>query len=95
MHTEHSVRYEIISGAKHRDVKREVFTEGWRILGTETVTLHWYEGSYSGWRWRQERTETTHFSTIAEATAWIDEMFLAWELAHVGKRAPASMIPSS
>jgi len=86
MFTEHSVTYEIPGGKQV--ITREVFTADGRYLGSEYTTEKVYRG-YDGWRETQSCTETREFHTKAEAQAWMDAMFIAWELAHVGKRVAA------
>lgn len=83
MYTEHSVTYGDPSG-QHDVVTREVFTaSAGRILGTEKVVRHWFEGEMRGWTWKHMSTVTKAFGHISEAQAWMDEMFREHEIATV------------
>lgn len=84
MLTEHSVTYGDPSGG-HTVITRVIFTEGSRILGTETTTEKWFEGKWSGWKFRKSDTDTRQFGHISEAQAWMDEMFRDWDLAQARK----------
>lgn len=82
MTSEHSVMYGD-PGGDHRIVTREVFEVPNRILGTETTEERWFEGQWSGWKWRKSVTETRHFHTRTEAGEWVDDMFRQHQLAGV------------
>jgi hypothetical protein len=70
--------YEVVygdPGGTHRIVERDVFqSSDGRILGSETTEHRWFEGEMRGWRWKKATTDTRHFLTWTEASAWIDDL---------------------
>lgn len=92
MTTSHTVTYVGIPGAKEREVTREVFTVGSRILGTETTEDRWFEGEMRGWRWVRKTTDTKHFGHANEATAWIDEMFREHDVYNVQRSGGTKLV---
>jgi hypothetical protein len=91
MLTEHSVTYGTPDGA-HTVITRVIFTEGSRILGSETTTEKWFEGEWAGWKFIESCTDTREFHRISEAQAWMDEMFRAWEVAQVKKSGGTKLV---
>jgi len=86
MFTEHSVTYEIPGGT--RVIRRELFTQDSRILGSEYTIEKVYGGSRDAvnpWKITESCTETCQFGHISEAQAWMDKMFSDWDVYHVQK----------
>lgn len=84
MFTEHSVTYEIPGGT--RVIRRELFTQDSRILGSEYTIEKVYGGcrdAVNPFKSTESCTETRSFGHISEAQAWMTEMFTAWEIYHV------------
>lgn len=71
-----------IPGSIGTKIRREVFTEGSRILGSEyTIESQWrgYDSSARGRPFVTEAcTGTHHFATKAEARAWLEDMPAVW-----------------
>jgi len=82
MFTEHSVTYEIQGGT--RVIRRELFTQDTRILGSEYTIERVYGGvrdAVNPWKVTESCTETRQFRHMLDAQAWMDEMFRAWDIA--------------
>lgn len=89
MLTEHSVTYEIPGGT--REITREVFDADRRILGTETTRERVWRG-WDGWKSTELVTSTQHFRTHDEASAWIDEMLCARDVASVAASGGTKLV---
>lgn len=78
----HEVTYGDPDG-QHRVIVREAFIDKGRFLGTEYVTVKWYEGSMEGWKWYTESPTTVAFATGAELGEWIDDLYRQHDIALV------------
>lgn len=87
--TEHSVTYDVVGGT--RQITRQVFEAGTRILGSERTELRVWRG-YAGWKVTSWDSDTRQFRTRKEASAWLDEMFCEWELAQVRARGGTKLV---